>query len=425
MGLGPMFFVNLLGGAGKRYSERKAEEREKQRRLDELEQENKYALERIRESHNLDTVAKQAEKMEEEARLAKQRQFALSQFYNPQITAELLKGGELGVNLALAQGKELTEASIDPNKGYKFINASNNPNADQLTVDPSIWSTISAAGTDPATNFQEQLLKYDQQRIDLDPNDPNYQTKLNAINEKEEKTLESFSVYREMMSDKTPPEVLNIFDTNLNKSVENQIDFIYESSGLMVNDGFGNLIRDVREGTRVQQINILPKVTDYLEEYKSKLNPTENATLIDIVNKKIKVIKTQFNEEKNRQLKNPLMEFTKQLKNNIWTGTKVVDGQTVNNAALTLEDKLASVKRQTFFKNGANLVYVPPKTFATQDERTDFYQKLMATHTTETVFIQLKYSQIKKLNNVSGADWKYTDFYPFIFVNGNPDGITQ
>ena len=219
MGLGPMFFVNLLGGAGKRYSERKAEEREKQRRLDEMQKEQQYALDRIRESHNLDTVAKQAEKMEEEASLAKQRRSALSQFYNPQITAELLKGGELGVNLALAQGKELTEASIDPNKGYKFINASNNPNADQLTVDPSIWSTISAAGTDPATNFQEQLLKYDQQRIDLDPNDPNYQTKLNAINEKEEKTLESFSVYREMMSDKTPPEVLNIFDTNLNKSV--------------------------------------------------------------------------------------------------------------------------------------------------------------------------------------------------------------
>ena len=172
-------------------------------------------------------------------------------------------------------------------------------------------------------------------------------------------------------------------------------------------------------------MKVLTELIPNIKEYKSKLNPTENATLIDIVNKKIKVIKTQFNEEKNRQLKNPLMEFTKQLKNNIWTGTKVVDGQTVNNAALTLEDKLASVKRQTFFKNGANLVYVPPKTFATQDERTDFYQKLMATHTTETVFIQLKYSQIKKLNNVSGADWKYTDFYPFIFVNGNPEGITQ
>ena len=135
------------------------------------------------------------------------------------------------------------------------------------------------------------------------------------------------------------------------------------------------------------------------------------------MNKKIKVIKTQFNEAKNRQLKNPLMEFTKQLKNNIWTDT--------NNKALTLEDKLASVKRQTFFKNGANLVYVPPKTFATENERLDFYQKLMAAHTTETVFIQLKPSQIKKLNNVSGADWKYTDFYPFIFVNGNPEGITQ
>ena len=68
MGLGPMFFLNLLGGAGKRYSERKAEEREKQRRLDEMQKEQQYALDRIRESHNLDTIAKQAEKMEEEAK---------------------------------------------------------------------------------------------------------------------------------------------------------------------------------------------------------------------------------------------------------------------------------------------------------------------------------------------------------------------
>ena len=73
MGLGPMFFLNLLGGAGKRYSERKAEEREKQRRLDEMQKEQQYALDRIRESHNLDTVAKQAEVMEAEKKATEER----------------------------------------------------------------------------------------------------------------------------------------------------------------------------------------------------------------------------------------------------------------------------------------------------------------------------------------------------------------
>ena len=67
MGLGPMFFLNLLGGAGKRYSERKSEEREKQRRLDEMEQQHKYQLELFQEKLSAEKIQNQADKIEEES----------------------------------------------------------------------------------------------------------------------------------------------------------------------------------------------------------------------------------------------------------------------------------------------------------------------------------------------------------------------
>ena len=154
MGLGPMFFLNLLGGAGKRYSERKTEEREKQRRLDELEKEQEYALERIRESHNLDTVAKQAEEMEEEARLAKQNRLRLQNYgYTQDKIDSIVTGGQGSIDDAIYYGKELTSKGVDPNLAYKYkaINAHKDIlalNPDAFTPDPeedASYNTYQAA----------------------------------------------------------------------------------------------------------------------------------------------------------------------------------------------------------------------------------------------------------------------------------------
>ena len=109
MGLGPMFFLNLLGGAGKRYSERKAEEREKQRRLDEMQKEQQYALDRIRESHNLDTIAKQAEKIEEEAQKSKEYRDRLSQvgYTKPYLEKIMATTGYMSKDAAIANAEYL------------------------------------------------------------------------------------------------------------------------------------------------------------------------------------------------------------------------------------------------------------------------------------------------------------------------------
>ena len=154
MGLGPMFFLNLLGGAGKRYSERKAEEREKQRRLDEMQKEQQYALDRIRESHNLDTIAKQAEKIEEEARLAKENRLRLQNYgYTQDKIDSIVTGGKGSIEDAIYYGKELTSKGVDPNLAYKYkaINAHKDIlalNPDAFTPDPeedASYNTYQAA----------------------------------------------------------------------------------------------------------------------------------------------------------------------------------------------------------------------------------------------------------------------------------------
>ena len=123
MGLGPMFFLNLLGGAGKRYSERKAEEREKQRRLDEMQKEQQYALDRIRESHNLDTIAKQAEKIEEEAQKNKEYRDRLSQvgYTKPYLEKIMATTGYMSKDAAIANAEYLKKQGLEADDAYNII----------------------------------------------------------------------------------------------------------------------------------------------------------------------------------------------------------------------------------------------------------------------------------------------------------------
>ena len=172
MGLGPMFFLNLLGGAGKRYSERKAEEREKQRRLDEMQKEQQYALDRIRESHNLDTVAKQAEQMEAEKKATEERVNTIALRFGKEFDAAGLAAlGPGATDLALKHGEEVFNAGYNPNVIFK---------TGTLEFDQTALKVLRKKDENTAQSIELQIAKSAQANIALnekfegDFNNPEY-----------------------------------------------------------------------------------------------------------------------------------------------------------------------------------------------------------------------------------------------------------
>ena len=139
MGLGPMFFLNLLGGAGKRYSERKSEEREKQRRLDEMEQQHKYQLELFQEKLSAEKIQNQADKIEEESKLAKENRNRLKNYgYTQDKINSIVTGGKGSIEDAIYYGKELTSKGVDPNLAYKY--KAINGHRDILALNPEAFT---------------------------------------------------------------------------------------------------------------------------------------------------------------------------------------------------------------------------------------------------------------------------------------------
>ena len=139
MGLGPMFFLNLLGGAGKRYSERKSEEREKQRRLDEMEQQHKYQLELFQEKLSAEKIQNQADKIEEESKLAKENRNRLKNYgYTQDKIDSIVTGGKGSIEDAIYYGKELTSKGVDPNLAYKY--KAINGHRDILALNPEAFT---------------------------------------------------------------------------------------------------------------------------------------------------------------------------------------------------------------------------------------------------------------------------------------------
>jgi len=296
MGLGPMFFLNLLGGAGKRYSERKSEERDKQRRLDEMEQQHKYQLELFQEKLSADTIQKQADKIAEESKLAKENRNRLKNYgYTQDKIESIVTGGKGSIDDAIYYGKELTSRGVDPNLAYKYkaINAHKDIlalNPDAFTPDPeedASYNTYQAASvantintlraTEEGNTTEVTRLKNNRVKLLSDSIEFDQQKENLTSNKKEELTIKK---------------VTNFLNGE-------------------INIGLGDLIEpDINGIVQIStQGNFDDSIMSQQKVYERVLQLTEdgglfagNETLINLINQRQQGLKTQVQAKANRSL---------------------------------------------------------------------------------------------------------------------------
>lgn len=393
MGLGPMFFLNLLGGAGKRYSERKSEEREKQRRLDEMEQQHKYQLELFQEKLSADTIQKQADKIEEEKKANTERVNTLNLRFGKEFnSAALAAQGAGATDLVLKHGEQVFSAGYDPNVIFK---------TGTLEIDQTALKLLQKKDENTTQSIELQIAKNAQSNIALNEkfggnfNNPEYVSTKEKLDKEETILLTTLSKIKKFASTAANKTVI---DSGITNSIQQKYDNVFSLLGLTEDvGGIQQKINFAIAGRQVEGLKGILEGYKVVNQFKSKIpNNEDNKVLLQSVDINQESQLNAFMEQLRTTLDQPRINIVNYL----------------NSSApyKNLEQAFSNAKQQGTKSGvvGKSLQYLGLN--PSMESIANAYK----TNPINTIYFEDAGQQAGTIGN---KKWKYSDFKPFILVN--------
>tara|TARA_R110002020_G_scaffold183361_2_gene379682 strand:+ start:2420 stop:3667 length:1248 start_codon:yes stop_codon:yes gene_type:complete len=402
MGLGPMFFLNLLGGAGKRYSERKSEEREKQRRLDEMEQQHKYQLELFQEKLSAEKIQNQADKIEEEKKANTERVNTLNLRFGKEFnSAALAAQGAGATDLALKHGEQVFSAGYDPNVIFK---------TGTLEIDQKALKLLQKKDENTTKSIELQIANNARANIALNEefggnfNNPEYVSTKEKLDKEQTILLTTLSKMKKFASTAANKTVI---DSGINDSIQQIYDNAYSVLGLTKEvEGAQQKINFAIAGRQVEGLNGIFEGYKMVNQFKSKIPDNED--------NKVLLQSVDINQE------SQLNAFMGQLRTTL-------DQPRINivnylNSSATYQDLKQAFSNAT--KQGTRSGVVGKSLqYLGLNPSIESIAKAYRINPINTIYFE---DAGQQAGTIGDKKWKYSDFKPFIIimVGGKPKKLS-